>query len=38
MTITLAIFFTAHYAMLVHFIDAVIELTQEDYANETHTK
>jgi len=28
----------AHYAMLVHFIDAVIELTQEDYANETHTK
>ena len=38
MTIALAIFFTGHYAMLVHFIDAVIELTQEDYANETYTK
>jgi len=31
MTIVLAIFFTAHYAMVVLFIDAVIELTQEDY-------
>lgn len=38
MTLTLAIFFAAHYAMVVLFIDAVIELTQEDYANETHTK
>ena len=31
MTLTLAIFFAAHYAIAVHFIDAVVEITREDY-------
>ncbi len=31
MTLTLVIFSAAHYAMIVHFIEPVVELTQEDY-------